>query len=118
MTILLWLAVLAASPSPSSNTQNLCGRKYTTLQQLQYNLEADKDVATFPPKNGVKTFFDHGAMTLWWLHLQRGNVAVVTCRRKIATDNAYVDGRVEADCNSDRSGLCVAQAQRMAQVKF
>jgi len=120
MTISLWFTALAAAAAVvlPSNSQSLCGRDYATIQQLSRELQADKDVTRFPSRNGVATFFDRKSMTLWWLHSRRGSIAVVTCRRKIATDSGYVDGRVEADCNGDRTGLCTAQAQRMARVKF
>lgn len=111
------LVAMAAMTSPTE-TQNLCGRTYATLTQLGQELRVDKDVAHFPERDRVVTFYDRKTMTLWWLTKRRAHVSVATCKRKIVTDSGYVDGRVEADCNGDRTGLCAAQAQRMAAAKF
>ncbi len=113
----LWLLAMSAM-TPSTESQNLCGRTYATMTQLGQELRVGKDVANFPERDRVVTFYDRKTMTLWWLTKRRGQVSVATCKRKIATDSGYIDGRVEADCNGDRTGLCAAQAQRMAAAKF
>jgi hypothetical protein len=102
----------------ASDTQTLCGRTYETVTQLGKELGADKDVAHFPGKNGLTTFYDRRAMTLWWIYSRRGHAGFAMCKRKITTDAGYTGGRVEADCNGDRSGRCTVQAQRMVAVKF
>lgn len=115
---MFFLLVAMTAMTPPPETQYLCGRTYATMTQLSQELRVDKDVAHFPEKDSVVTFYDRKAMTLWWLTKRRGRVSIATCKHKIATDNGYTDGRVEADCNGDRTGLCAAQAQRMAAAKF
>ncbi len=111
---LLASAMMAQSAAP----QALCGRTYDSMTQLRKELGADKDVARFAARDWVTTFYDRKAMTLWWIYSRQGHTSVATCKRKVATDNGYVDGPVEADCNSDEAGKCAAQAQRMVGVKF
>jgi hypothetical protein len=117
MIVLIGL-LASATMTPAVDSQALCGRSYETIAKLGKQLGADKDVARFPSKNGLTTFYDRKGMTLWWIYSRRGHTSVVTCKRKVATETGYIDGRVEADCNGDRSGLCAAQAQRMVAVKF
>ena len=117
MGIFLLIALLN-SPTSMGEAQNMCGRDYGNLQQLDHRLQADRNVLHFPNRDGVTTYFDQKAKTLWWLRLRKGTVIVASCRRKLATDKGFVDGQVEADCNGDQTGLCATQAQQMAQVKF
>jgi hypothetical protein len=105
--------LLFSTPATASN---ICGREYVKIEQLVTDIKKDSQVTSFSKIHDISTYYDKLTMTLWWVRIVRKSI--VTCTKKIATDQGFIEGGVEADCNSDRTGICAAQAHEMAGVKF
>lgn len=116
MRIILLMA--ASAMLLPAESKKLCGRPYATSSELKRDLIKDRNILKFPKGQGIETLYDREAMILWWFSTNRYGNVIATCKRKLLTDKGYVDVSVEADCNGDRTGMCVAQSQRMTRAKF
>lgn len=115
--MLIMLSILAALSSGPAGSE-LCGRSYQSIVELNHDLRSDPKVSHFAAKGDLTVYYDQERATLWWVKSTNKKPNIVSCKRKIPTENGFVDGSVEADCNADRSGLCAVQVSRMAAVKF
>lgn len=114
----LQIALLAVALPISANAASLCGREYENTKSLIAQLRSDDNVKGFPERKSMSVYFDGKALTLWWARKTRSGISIITCKQKVASANGFLDGGVQADCNQDRSGVCVDQARAMSRAKF
>lgn len=114
----LMIILLALAMPFSANAATLCGREYESPKALIAQLKSDGNVRAFPARKSIAVYLDNKTLTLWWAHKTHSRIMIITCKQKIPGDNGFVDSGVQADCNQDRSGICLDQAKAMSGAKF